>query len=292
VTVFWNGVKTALLLGLLMGVCLAVGQFWGTQGLMIGFLFGGVGVIISYFFSDKIALMSMSAQPVDRASAPELYEMAERLAQRAQIPMPRLYYSPQPAPNAFATGRNPAHGVVCVTEGLMAMLSPRELEGVLGHEISHIKHRDILISTVAAVIAGALSQLAWSMMWFGGGGNRNRDGEGNALLGLLVLILAPIAAMLIQMAISRSREYAADASGAQLAGGPEGLISALQKLEAGNRRVPMQVNPSESHMFIVKPMIPGAGAMSDLFRTHPSTESRIAKLLESMGKPNPYAAMV
>ncbi|MEI8197764.1 MAG: M48 family metalloprotease, partial [Phycisphaerae bacterium] len=184
-TIFWNGVKTALLLGLLMGLCLAVGQFWGAQGLFIGFLFGSVGVIISYFFSDKIALMSVDAQPVSRETAPELYAIAERLSQRAGVPMPRLYYSPQQAPNAFATGRNPAHGVVCVTEGLMAMLTPQELEGVLAHEMSHIKHRDILISTVAAVIAGAISQLAWHMMWFGGmGNNLDREGGGNPLLAI------------------------------------------------------------------------------------------------------------
>lgn len=282
-TVLWNGVKTALLLGLMMGLCMAVGQFWGSQGLFIGFLFGGVGVIISYFFSDKIALMSVGATQVTKETAPELYEMTERLAQRAGVPTPRLYYSPQPAPNAFATGRNPAHGVICVTEGLMSMLNPKELEGVIAHEMAHIKHRDILISSVAAVIAGAISQLAWHMMWFGGGNNRNRDGEGNPILAILVLILAPVTATLIQLAISRSREYAADASGARLAGGPEGLISALRKLEVGNRQIPMQVNPSESHMFIIKPLIPGGGGLTDLFRTHPTTENRITKLIAELG---------
>ncbi len=290
-TVFYNGFKTAVLLGLLVGLCMAVGQFWGTNGLIIGFVMGGSMALISYFFSDKIALASVSAKPVARENAPELYAIVERLSQRAGIPMPRLYYSPEQAPNAFATGRNPRNGVVCVTAGLMQLLNDKELEGVLGHELSHIKHRDILISTIAAIIAGTLSQLAWYGMWFGGGGRRGggRD-SGNALLGLLVLILAPLAAGLIQLAISRSREYAADASGARLAGGPEGLISALRKLEVGNRQIPMAVNPSSAHMFIIHPRIPNADSFSNLFRTHPTTERRIAKLLEQMNSPNPYAA--
>lgn len=292
-TVFLNGVKTALLLGLLMGICLGIGSLWGWTGLIIGGLFGGIGVIISFFFSDKIALASMGTQPVTRESAPELYDMTERLAKRAGIPMPRLYYSPQPAPNAFATGRNPRNGVVCVTEGLMQMMNQRELEGVIAHEIAHIKHRDILISTIAAIIAGAISQVAWFAMWFGGmGGSSDEEGGGSplgAIGALLMIILAPIAAMLIQMAISRSREYAADAHGAYLCGGPEGLISALRKLEVGNQRVPMQVNPSEAHMFIVKPLIPGAGGLGELFRTHPLTEKRIANLVKQLSEPNPYA---
>jgi len=291
-TIFTNAIKTAGLLGLLMGLCLGIGWLIGsTQGLILGFAIGGGMTIISYFFSDKIALMTMRAQQVSREEAPELYEMTERLAQRAGIPMPRLYYSPEPAPNAFATGRNPKNGVVCVTAGLMQMMDRKELEGVIAHEIAHIKHRDILISTIAAVIAGAISQIAWFMMWFGGGG---RDEEGNGsplgLIGaLLMIILAPIAAMLIQMAISRSREYAADARGAALAGGPEGLISALRKLETMNQRIPMQINPAERHMFIVMPMT-GGGGMAELFRTHPVTEKRIAKLIEQMTAENPYAA--
>lgn len=290
-TVFWNGVKTTLLLALLMGICLAVGQFWGPRGLLLGGIFGSIGVLVSYFFSDKLALMSVGAQEVTREEMPELYAIVERLSQRANLPMPRVYYAPQPAPNAFATGRNPKHGVVCVTDGLLKMMNAKELEGVIGHELAHIRHRDILISTIAAIIAGAISQLAWYVMWFGGG-RRDREEGGNPILALLVLILAPIAAMLVQMAISRSREYAADAAGAQLAGGPEGLISALRKLEVGNQRIPMQVNPSESHMFIVKPLIPGASDMLELFKTHPQTEKRIAKLLEQLGQQNPYAATV
>ncbi len=290
-TVWLNGIKTALLLGLLMGICLAIGSIWGYQGVVIGFAFGGIMTLISYFFSDKIALASVGAKAVTRTDAPELYEMTERLAKRAGIPMPRLYFSPEQAPNAFATGRNPKNGVVCVTAGLMNMMNSRELEGVLAHEIAHIKHRDILISTIAAIMAGAISQIAYMMMWFGGGMSRDEEGNSNPLglvAALLMMILAPIAAALIQMAISRSREYAADARGAEIAGGPEGLISALKKLELGNKRIPMNINPSESHMFIVKPLIPGSD-IGELFRTHPLTEKRIAKLLEQLNQPNPYA---
>lgn len=290
-TVWLNGLKTAILLGLLMGLCMGIGAIWGYQGVVLGFIVGGIMTLISYFFSAQIALASVSAQPVTRTEAPELYDMTERLSQRAGIPMPKLYYSPEQAPNAFATGRNPKNGVVCVTAGLMQMMTGRELEGVLAHEIAHIKHRDILISTIAAIMAGAISQIAYMMMWFGGGMNRDEEGNGSPLgmIGaLLMIILAPIAAALIQMAISRSREYAADARGAELAGGPEGLISALRKLEVGNQRIPMNVNPSESHMFIMKPLIPG-NSIGELFRTHPLTEKRIANLLKLMNQPNPYA---
>ncbi len=283
-TIFTNALKTAALLGLMMGLCLGIGWAFGsTQGMLIGFVLGSAMSLVSYFFSDKFALMSVHAQPVSREQAPELYDLTERLAQRAGIPMPRLYFSPEQAPNAFATGRNPNNGVVCVTAGIMNMLNEQELEGVLAHEISHIKHRDILISTIAAIMAGAISQIAWIMMWTGGGG-RNRDGGGENPLGmigaLLMIILAPLAAMLIQLAISRSREYAADARGAQLAGTPNGLISALRKLDLANRRIPMNVNPAERHMFIVMPLTHGGG-LSDLFRTHPNTENRITKLLET-----------
>jgi len=289
-TIFWNGLKTAFLLGLLMGLCLAIGSIWGSHGLIIGFAFGGVFTLISYFFSDKIALASMHAQQVTPEQAPELFAMTECLAQRAGIPMPRLYVSPEQAPNAFATGRGPKNGVVCVTQGLMQMMERRELEGVIAHEIAHIKHRDILISTIAAIIAGAISHVAYMAMWIGS----PRDSEGNGsplgMVGmLLMVILAPLAAMLIQMAISRSREYAADAAGARLAGGPEGLVNALRKLELMNRQIPMaNVSPSQAQMFIVRPLLDG-GSMSDLFRTHPQTEKRIAKLIEQMTETNPYA---
>jgi heat shock protein HtpX len=251
-----------------------------------------IGVLISYFASDKIALASVNAQPVTRESAPDLYAITERLAGRAGIPMPRLYYSPIQAPNAFATGRNPRHSAVCVTEGLMEMLNAQELEGVIAHELSHVKHRDILTSTVAAIMAGAISQVAWMLMWTGGGGRGNRDNPLGAFGAILLMLLAPLAAALIQMAISRSREYSADASGAQLAGGPEGLISALQKLESANRQIPTDINPSERHMFIIMPLVPGVSTLGNLFRTHPRTEDRIAALLKDMQRsPNPYATI-
>jgi heat shock protein HtpX len=294
-TIFTNGLKTAILLGFLMGLCLAFGYVADReQGMLIGLAVGGVMTLSSYFFSDKIALASVGAKPVQREDAPELYEIVERLSSRAAIPMPRLYFSNEQAPNAFATGRNPKNGVVCVTAGLMTMMNGRELEGVIAHELSHIKHRDILISTIAAVIAGGIAFLSHMMMWFGGGfgGGRGRSRDSNGLdlvATLLMMLLAPLAAGLIQMAISRSREYAADARGAQIAGGPEGLISALKKLDAANRQIPMNVSPAESHMFIVMPLTARGGGFSNLFRTHPPTEKRIAKLLEEMGRPNPYA---
>lgn len=288
-----NTLKTTFLLGLLMGLCLAFGYFLGDRtGLFIGFVFGGILSFSSYFFSDKLALAAAHAQPVSQEQAPELYEIVQRLSQRAGLPMPRLYFSNEQAPNAFATGRNPKHGVICVTEGLMTMMTPAELEGVIAHELSHIKHRDILISTLAAVMAGAIASVARMMMWFGGGRN-NRDSGPLGLVGmLLMIILAPIAAMLIQLAISRSREYSADESGAQIAGGPQGLINALRKLELANHQIPMNVSPAASHMFIVMPLT--ADGAKSLFRTHPSTESRIAKLLTLLQnqKENPYATTI
>jgi len=279
-TIFTNALKTAILLGLLMGLCLGVGYVFGReQGMLFGLIFGGGMSLVSYFFSDKIALASVGAREITREEAPELYDITKRLADRAAIPMPRLYFSEERAPNAFATGRNPKHSAVCVTAGLMNMMTGKELEGVIGHELSHVKHRDILISTIAAVIGGAITYLAHMMIWFGGG-NRDRDNPLGLVGVLLSVILAPIAAALIQMAISRSREYAADARGAELAGSPEGLISALKKLEVGNRQIPMNVNPAERHMFIVMPFS-GEG-FAELFRTHPMTEKRIAKLVELM----------
>jgi len=290
-TIFTNALKTALLLGLLMGLCLGVGYAFGREnGMLIGLLVGGGMSFFSYFFSDKVALASVGAKPVTREQAPELYDLTARLAQRAHIPMPRLYFSPEPAPNAFATGRNPKHGVVCVTAGLMNMMTGPELEGVIAHELSHIKHRDILISTIAAVIAGAITYLTHMMMWFGGGNRDNRDNPLGIVGILLSMLLAPIAAMLIQMAISRSREYAADARGAELCGSPNGLINALKKLEVGNRQIPMNVNPAERHMFIVMPLSRETGGLIGLFRTHPPTEKRIANLLALLNNPNPYAA--
>lgn len=276
-TKFWNNTKTALLMGSLFGLILLIGSFWGQQGLLFAFIFGGLGNLIAYFFSDRIAIAAMRGQEVDARTAPDLVEMVQRLAQNAGLPMPRVYICPQEAPNAFATGRNPRHAAVAVTHGALRLLSYEELEGVIGHELAHIKNRDTLISTVAATIAGAISYLAWMTMWFGGG--HNREG-GNPIAALLLVLLAPIAATLIQLAISRSREFVADADGARIVGSPQGLIMALQKLEATNRRIPMRhETPAFNHLFIVEPFSAGQ-ALGRLFMTHPPTAQRIARLRE------------
>jgi heat shock protein HtpX len=275
-TRFVNNLKTAVFLGALFGLILLLGVWiGGQQGLIIAFIFGGVMNVIAYFFSDKIALASMRAKEVDRATAPDLYTMVERLAKNAGLPMPRVYVCPQQAPNAFATGRNPRKAAVAVTQGALQLLSHEELEGVMAHELAHVRNRDTLISCVAAVIAGAINFLAWQALWFGGG---QRNG-GNAIVMVLLALLAPIAAGMIQMAISRSREYVADAEGARIAGTPWGLIGALQKLDAQAKRIPMEnERPTQNHMFIVQPLT-GRG-LSKLFSTHPPTEQRIAKLRE------------
>jgi len=273
---FVNNVKTAMLLGLLFGLILLVGARFGQQGLIIAFIFGGLTNVIAYFFSDKIALASMRGQEVDQKTAPDLIEMVGRLAQNAQLPMPKVYICPQEAPNAFATGRSPNRAAVAVTQGAMKLLSYDELEGVMAHELAHVKNRDTLISCVAATIAGAISFLGYMAFWFGGGGDRR--GGSNPLVGLLMLILAPIAAGLIQMAISRSREFVADADAAQIAGTPHGLIGALRKLDATARRIPLHNEmPSQNHMFIVQPLS-GGGGLSRLFSTHPSMADRVARL--------------
>ncbi|MCG3181579.1 MAG: Protease HtpX [Phycisphaerae bacterium] len=267
---FVNNMKTAALLAGLTALCMAVGSIWGPTGVLIGLAIGLASNGIAWFASDKIALASMRAVQVTERDDPELVGLVHQLADRAGIPRPRVYVSPHQAPNAFATGRNPSHGVVCVTAGLLHAMTRDELAGVLAHELGHIKHRDILISTVAATIASAITTLAWMAMWFG-------DDERNPLAGLLMFLLAPLAAGLIQMAISRSREYAADAEGAAIAGSPHGLASALAKLDGLNKRIPMRVNPSRENMFIVAPLT--GRSMANLFSTHPPTEQRIAKLL-------------
>ncbi len=273
-TRFVNNVKTAVLLGLMFGLILLAGSFFGREGLTFAFLLGGAGTIISYFFSDKIAIAAMRGRQVDARTAPDLITMVERLSRNASLPMPRVYICPQEAPNAFATGRNPRNAAVAVTEGALRLLSYDELEGVMAHELAHVKNRDTLISTVAATIAGAISYLGWMFML----GGRNRDVH--PALALLFVILAPIAAALIQMAISRSREFVADADGARIAGTPMGLIGALQKLDAVARRVPLDNEmPAQNHMFIVQPLT-GAGGLAKLFSTHPPTEARIARLRE------------
>ncbi len=278
---FANNFKTVLLLGLIMGLAIAIGRAWfGPYGIVYGFLFGGLMNVIAYFFSDRIALASMGAQEVTESEAPQLVRMVRELSSNAGLPMPRVYVSPQQAPNAFATGRNPAHAAVCVTEGLLRTMPERELRGVIGHELAHVRHRDILITTIAATFAGVITSVAhmaqWGMM-FGGGAHRDDDREGgNPLLSLLLIILAPIAALLIQMWISRTREYAADSYGAELAGDPMALANALRRLHHYNEQIPMEVNPARSSMFIVAPLS-GGGVMS-LFSTHPPMEERIRRL--------------
>lgn len=277
-----NSLKTTFLMVLLTVLLVLAGNaIGGQQGLIVAFLFAMVMNVGTYWFSDKIVLKMYRAQEVSRGQAPELYDIVETLARKAGLPMPRVYITPQETPNAFATGRNPSHAAVAVTSGILRLLDRDELAGVLAHELSHVKHRDILISTIAAVIAGAITMLASMARWafiFGGmgGGDRDRRGGGNALAALVMMILAPIAAMMIQMAISRSREYMADEEGAKISGHPIWLADALRKLERGNRVLPMQANPSTAHMFIINPL--HGGGIQALFSTHPPLEDRIARL--------------
>jgi heat shock protein HtpX len=276
-----NGIKTAMLLGLMSAVLLALGNWLGgSNGLVIAFAFAAIMNFGSYWFSDKIVLSMYRAQPV----GPEhpLYRIVERLTQRASLPMPKVYIIPDPSPNAFATGRNPSHAAVAATEGILNVLSEHELEGVLAHELAHVKHRDILISSVAATMAAAImmvARLAHFAALFGGYGGRGdgRDRGNNPIALLAMIILAPLAAMLIQMAISRSREFAADAGGASIAGNPYGLADALRKIDAVSKRVPLDANPATAHMFIVKPF--SGGGITSLFSSHPPTEARIRALL-------------
>jgi heat shock protein HtpX len=275
-----NNLKTVLLLGSLTGIVLFIGSFWGQQGLTIALVMSVLMNFGSYFFSDKIALKIYGAQPVTREQAPRLYSIVEYLCARSNMPVPKLYVIPSDSPNAFATGRNPEHASVAVTQGAMRLLDESELQGVLAHEISHVKNRDILISSVAATLAGVIMWIA-SMARFAaifGGGRDDREGEGGGVLGwLAMIIVAPIAAMIIQMWISRTREYQADASGAQVVGSPHGLASALQKLEAYSKRLPMEASPSTAHMFIVHPF--SGASLMNLFSTHPPTQKRIARLM-------------
>ena len=276
-----NGLKTALLLGLLSGVLLALGQvLGGANGLMLGFAFAVLMNFGSYWFSDKIVLKMYRAQEVGPGH--RLHTMTERLSRQAQLPMPKVYVIPDPSPNAFATGRNPSHAAVAATEGILQVLSDNELEGVIAHELAHVKNRDILISSVAATVAAAImmtAQMAQYAAIFGGYGGRgeDRDRGSNPIALLATIILAPLAASLIQMAISRSREFAADASGARIAGNPYGLADALRKIEAVAKRVPLDANPATAHMFIMKPF--SGGGLMGLFSSHPPTEDRIRALL-------------
>ncbi len=278
-----NTFKTFILLAGLTALLLLIGQaLGGRSGLYFALFMAVIMNGVGYWFSDKIALAMSGAQEVSPDQAPELHQMVERLAMRAGIPKPRVYMIPQDTPNAFATGRNPEHSAVAVTEGIMRILRPAELEGVLAHELGHVKNRDILISSVAAVVAGAISYLATMAQWgaFLGMGRSDDDeggGAGNMIGVLLMAIIAPIAAMLIQMAISRSREYQADATGAKIIGDGHPLANALQKLENANRQIPMQVNPAQAQMYIVNPL--SAEGFTRLFSTHPPIEERIQRLL-------------
>ena len=274
-----NNIKTVILLGSLTGLLILIGGwFGGRDGVVIAFLFAMVLNFGSYWFSDKIVLKMYRAREASEADAPELYSMVKDLALRAGLPMPRLYVIPGNAPNAFATGRNEHHAAVAVTEGILGLLNRDELEGVLSHELTHIKNHDILISSIAATVAGAIMMLAGMARWaaiFGVG--RDDDEEGGGIVGLIVMaVLAPIAATIIQMAISRSREYLADEGGARISGKPSGLASALEKLSHASKAAPVNVNPSTAHLFIVKPFT--GRSIANLFSTHPPIEKRVEKL--------------
>ncbi|MEK6561264.1 MAG: zinc metalloprotease HtpX [Nitrospirota bacterium] len=282
-----NTLKTTFFLAVLSVLFIFIGSLLGGQsGATMALVMAGVMNIGAYWFSDKIVLAMYRARQVTEKEAPELHGVVRELTMRAGLPMPKVYIMENPAPNAFATGRNPEHSAVAVTTGLLSILSRDELAGVIGHELAHIKNRDILISTVAATIAGAISYIAHMASWglmFGGG--RRDEGDRNpfgSAIAIAVMILAPIAAMLIQMAISRSREYTADASGAVICGNPLSLAGALKKLHAGTRRIPMNDNPATAHMFIVSPL--SGGGMLSLFSTHPPIEERVARLEAMAGR--------
>jgi len=278
-----NTLKTAVLLTFMTVLLVFVGAaIGGRNGMIIAFMMALVMNFVSYWFSDKIVLAMYKAQPVTEAQAPDLHAMIRRLVQKAGLPMPKVYIIPDESMNAFATGRNPEHGVVAVTEGIMRALDREELEGVIAHELAHIKHRDILTGTIVATIAGAISMLAQMAQWamiFGGGRRDDSDEGGSPVVALVMMIVAPIAAMLVQMAISRTREYEADKGGASIAGNPYGLANALLKLERGAQVVPMHdAKPATAHMFIVNPLT--GGGLMKLFSTHPPIADRVKRLKE------------
>jgi heat shock protein HtpX len=285
-----NTTKTVLLMTALTVLLVLIGgAFGGRQGMILAFIFAGAMNMFSYWFSDKLVLRMYNAQEATEAEAPMLWGVTHDLALKMNMPMPKVYLIPSDSPNAFATGRNPNHAAVAATEGILRLLTRDELEGVMAHELGHVRNRDILIGTIAATIAGAISMLAnmaqWAMI-FGGGRRDDREGEGGLIGGILMIILAPIAAALIQMAVSRSREYQADASGAKICGNPLWLANALRKLQAGTQRIPLDASPATAHMFIVNPL--RGGGLQGLFSTHPPLEDRIARL-ESMAYGQPIS---
>jgi len=274
-----NVFKTALLLAVLTAMLVLIGgAIGGRHGMAIALVMAFVMNFVSYWWSDKIVLAMYGAQPVDEASAPDLYSMVRRLATKAGVPMPKVYVIPSEQPNAFATGRNPSHAAVAVTEGIMRILDMEELEGVLAHEMSHVLNRDVLISTIAATLAGAITYLAHMAQWaaFMGGGRSDDDEGPSPIAMILMAVVAPIAAMLVQLAVSRSREFHADATGARLAGRAYPLAKALEKLDMASRAIPMNANPATAHLFIMNPL--RGESLMRLFSTHPSTEERIARL--------------
>jgi heat shock protein HtpX len=277
-----NTLKTALLLTSLTLFLLFIGQhFGGRNGMLIALAVAVAMNFFSYFYSDKLALSMYRAQPATREQLPRVYSVVEQMTQRIGLPMPKIYVIPSDSPNAFATGRNPQHASVAVTQGILNLLTDEELAGVLAHELGHVRNRDILTSSIAATLAGAITILARFGMFFGGGGERDRD-RGGGMGALFMLILAPIAATLIQLAVSRAREYEADATGAHMTGNPYALASALQKLDAYSKRVPLGATPSTAHLFIVQPLISGA-SFANLFSTHPPIAKRIERLV---GRPS------
>ncbi len=278
----WNNLKTTVLLAGLTGLLLAIGQIWaGQQGLVFALVLAAVMNLGSYFFSDKIALAMSGAQPVSRDEAPRLYSIVERLAGKANIPVPKIHLIPTDSPNAFATGRNPNHASVAVTRGILGLCDDQEIEGVLAHELGHVRNRDILTSAVVATIAGAITliaRMAYYAELFGFGGGRSDDRRGGAFSALAMMIVAPLAALFIQLWISRTREFEADATGAEITGNPQGLARALAKIDQWSKRVPMQVSPSMAHMFICQPLATGE-FFSSWFSTHPPIRKRIERLI-------------
>lgn len=278
-----NNLKTTVLLAGMTGLFLAVGDLWGgEQGLVLAFVLAAAMNMASYFFSDKIAIRMSGAQPITREENPRIYQIVERLAAKANVPVPKIYFIPTDSPNAFATGRNPSHASVAVTRGILEICDDEEIEGVLAHELGHVRNRDILTSAVVATLAGAITMIARIVYWgelfggFGGGSGSNR--RGGAFSALAMMIVAPLAATLIQLAISRSREYEADATGARITGNPQALARALDKIDKWSKRVPMQVSPTMAHLYCAQPLT-GGQIMSGLFSTHPPIAKRIQRLI-------------